>query len=219
MSTNKNPRAPTNNLVLCLDAANVSSYGGSGTNWNDLSYSNNNGVLTNGATFSSVNGGTMVFDGTNDCVVINNNADILSKTTYTKIAWFNITSYKYNIISGGNSGQHAMWLSGTNQLHAGHNGFWSTVTSTRTLSLNVWYFGAVTFNTTSGWELYVNGVRESTSSNTTTFNGNREILIGAYGTGSNLFDGKISLALVYNRVLSSSEILTYYQGTKGRYGI
>jgi hypothetical protein len=219
MSFVHSPKIVTDGLVLALDAGNTKSYPGSGITWFDKSGNTNNGTLTNGPTFSSANGGSIVFDGVDDCIVVNSNANILSKTSYTKISWFYITSYLYNIISGGNSGQHAFWLAGTNKLHAGHNGQWSTVVSTTSLSLNTWYFGAVTFNTSTGWVLYVNGTQESTSSSTATYIGDDEILIGAYGTGSNVFAGRIAVAQVYNRVLSASEIQQNFNATRGRYGI
>jgi hypothetical protein len=219
MSFVHSPKIVTDGLVLALDAGNTKSYTSGSTTWFDKSGNTNNGTLTNGPTFSSANGGSIVFDGVDDCIVVNSNANILSKTSYTKISWFYITSYLYNIISGGNSGQHAFWLAGTNKLHAGHNGQWSTVVSTTSLSLNTWYFGAVTFNTSTGWVLYVNGTQESTSSSTATYIGDDEILIGAYGTGSNVFAGRIAVAQVYNRVLSASEIQQNFNATRGRYGI
>ena len=58
-----NSRIITENLVLCLDAANSKSYPGSGTTWTDLSGNGNNATLTNGPTYSSANGGSIVFDG------------------------------------------------------------------------------------------------------------------------------------------------------------
>jgi len=58
----------TNGLVLSLDAADRNSYPGSGTTWRDLSGSGNTSALTNGPTFSSQNGGSISFDGTNDYV-------------------------------------------------------------------------------------------------------------------------------------------------------
>ena len=214
-----NGKIVTDGLVLALDAADTNSYPGSGTTWSDVSGNTNTGVLTNGPTYSSANNGSIVFDGSNDCVVVNSNANILSKTSYTKISWFNVTSYLYNIISGGNGGEHAFWLAGTVNLRAGHNGAWSTVVSTTALALNTWYFGAVTFNTTTGWVLYVNGIQENTSANTTTFNGTQEILIGAYGTGANPFSGRIAIATVYNRVLSPTEILQNYNAQKSRFNL
>ena len=213
----RGPNIITDGLVLALDAGNIKSYQSGSTTWYDKSGNNNNGTLVNGPTFNSGSGGSIVFDGVDDCVVVNSNANILSKTSYTKISWFYITSYLYNIISGGNSGQHAFWLAGGNKLNAGHNGSWSTVVSTTALSLNTWYFGAVTFNTTNGWKLYVNGIQESTSASTTTYTGNDEILIGAFGTGTNVFAGRIAVAQVYNKVLTDQDILQNYNATKGRF--
>jgi hypothetical protein len=209
----------TNGLVLALDAADKNSYPGSGTTWRDLSENGNNGTLTNGPTFNSTNGGSIVFDGVDDYVNVNSFANILPSNAYTKISWFYINSYLYNIISGGSSAQHAFWLAGTNKLNAGHNGNWSTVVSTTSLALNTWYFGAVTFNTTNGWVLYVNGIQESTSVSTTTFSGTGGVLIGAYELGANVFNGRISNALIYNRSLSASEILQNYNAQKSRFNL
>ena len=221
MAIFRGPKIVTNGLVLALDAADKNSYIGSGTTWKDLSGNNNTGTLTNGPTFSQANGGSIVFDGVDDCVVVNSNASILSTTAYTKVAWFYATSFatNNNIISGGNSGQHAFWLAGGNKLNSGHNGNWSTVVSTTTLSLNTWYFGAVTFNTTTGWILYLNGVSENTNVSTTTFVGNGEILLAAYSTGANVFTGRIACGLIYNRTLTAAEILQNYNVQKTRFGL
>jgi hypothetical protein len=55
-------------LVLYLDAGITQSYPGSGTSWTDVNGlgPKNNGTLINGPTFNSGNGGSIVFDGTND---------------------------------------------------------------------------------------------------------------------------------------------------------
>lgn len=215
------PKIVTNGLLLNLDAAQLRSYPGSGTTWTDLSGNSNNSVLTNGPTFNSSNGGSIVFDGVNDYVVVNNNANILNKTAYTKAVWFRISSFSTNnnLISGDNASQHAFWLFGSPYLQSGHNGSYSLVVSTTSLSLNTWYFGAVTFSTTSGWVLYVNGVSESTNASTTTYTGNDLLLIGAYVAASNLLTGRIACAYVYNRALSSTEILQNYNAVKSRFGL
>jgi hypothetical protein len=101
----------------------------------------------------------------------------------------------------------------------------------------------VTFSNASGWGLYLNGVLENSSTSTvfpaydvrdslfaevssgvgyaatTTFTGSGEILIGAYGTGSNTFNGRVSNVFVYNRVLSADEISQNFNCFRGRYGI
>jgi hypothetical protein len=55
-----NPACVTSGLVLCLDAGNVKSYPGSGVTWTDLSGYGNVGTLTNGPSYNSANGGSIV---------------------------------------------------------------------------------------------------------------------------------------------------------------
>jgi len=68
MSLSRGPKIISNGLVLYLDAANNKSYPRTGTTWYDLSGNNNNGTLTNGPTFNSANGGSIVYDGADDSV-------------------------------------------------------------------------------------------------------------------------------------------------------
>lgn len=84
MGITANPDIVDNNLALLLDAADRNSYPGSGTIWRDLAGSNN-GTLTNGPTFSSANGGNIVFDGTDDFV---NLAQAVSASNWTVSHWF-----------------------------------------------------------------------------------------------------------------------------------
>ena len=218
MGIDVGPIETTDGLVLHLDAGNTRSYPGSGNTVYDLSGSGNTSALTNGPTYLSSNLGAFVLDGSNDYILVNSQANILSKTAYTKIAFIYISNFSTvnNIISGGFSGQHAFWMFGTNKLNAGHNGAWNTVVGATSLSLNTWYFAAVTYSDSTGWKLYLNGREDGTSATTTTFNGNQEIVIGAYNSGNN-FTGRISNIQVYNRALSATEILQNYNATKGRY--
>ena len=201
----------TDSLVLDVDASKISSYPQTGTSWRDLSGNSNNGALTNGPTWNS--NGWFDFDGTDDWVQISTLA--LSTTTYTKIAWFNPDGATNNIISGGSGdGQHAFWMGGTaTNLQAGHNGAWSTVNYSPGTMTGRWWFGAVTFNTTTGWKLYMNGQVVSTSANTSTFSGGAAVRIAAYNNADNLFNGKIATAQVYNKVLSDTEIKQNYFGS------
>ena len=220
MGLDHSPLIVTNGLQVFLDAGNIRSYSGTGNTAFDLSGTGNTSALTNGPTFNSSNLGAFVLDGTNDYILVNSQANILSKTAYTKIAYFYVTNFANanNIISGGFSGQHAFWLFSSNKLYSGHNGAWSTVTGNTTLSLNTWYFGAVTYTDSSGWKLYLNGIPDGTSADITTFTGNQEVSIGSYGAG-NYFAGRIASVQIYNRALSDTEILQNFNATKRRYGL
>jgi hypothetical protein len=77
----------TDGLVLNLDAGNRKSYPGSGTIWYDRA-GTNNGTLTNGPTYSSSNGGSIVFDGTNDYSETTNPSNVHNQN-FTLSVWVN----------------------------------------------------------------------------------------------------------------------------------
>jgi hypothetical protein len=79
-----------NGLVLYLDAANSKSYVSGSNTWFDLSGNNNSGSLTNGPTFSSDVKGNMVFDGTNDHVILAR-PSIMSGSQVSFCVWVKIT--------------------------------------------------------------------------------------------------------------------------------
>jgi hypothetical protein len=216
---------PFDGAVLFCDAGRSEVAGAINSTgvWRNLAVARRNGTLTNGPYYSYINGGCVLFDGIDDCVVIASNLSILSNAAYTKIAWVYFTSFSTgnNLISGGNLGtNHALFLQTQNKVYAGHNGNWSTVSSNSTLSLNTWYMIGVTFNTTSGWVIYINGVADGTSSNTATFtSGQGELLIGAYGTGTNVLSGRMAIANVFNRVLTADEMQQHFATFRWRFGL
>ena len=210
------PNIVKDKLILYYDAANIKSYPGSGTTWKDVSGKGNDGTLTNGPTFSSDYGGKFNFDNSNDYVDCGN---ILSQTAYTKSAWFRPESATRNIISG--PANHAFWMNNTdNSLAAGHQGAWTTVSYTVPSGnmLNQWWNGVVTYNNSTGWVLYLNGVQVDTDSSTTNPNGTTGVYIGRYSSG-NYFNGDIAQAMIYDRSITASEVKQNYNALKGRFGL
>jgi len=217
------PLIPTDNLITLLDAGFTASYPRSGNEWYDISQNGNSGNII-GTSFSNLQKGNIVFNGTSDYVDVNNGSPVLSNSEYTKVIWFYTSDFSNpnNLISGGggaNQGQHAFWLGGTNKLQAGHNGSWNTVITSTSLNLNTWYCGAVTFSSTTGWKLYLNGILEDTSSNAITFSGEGNVFIGSYDTGANLLKGGVSNVMVYDRVLAENEIISLYNSFVNRFVI
>ena len=80
----------TEGLVLHLDAGNTASYPGSGTTWTDLSGSGSHATLINGPTFSSANGGGIVFDGINDYATLSTPSAITTSTPQTWEVWCSV---------------------------------------------------------------------------------------------------------------------------------
>lgn len=224
MAIVQNPSIITLGLQAYMDSLNPRCYSGSGNTAYDLSGTGSTFLLNNNPTYASTGYTTSFnFDGTDDYTEC---ATFLNRTGYTKIAVFQVNELTSpNVIIGGDATyQHVLWLAGGNKLAAGHNnrsgGSFTRVQTTTSLTTNKWYFGAVSFSNSTGYNLYLNQNLEATSGDTSMFaSGNATIHIASHTDGSNLLNGKIAQALVYNRALSQTEILQNYYAFKFRYGI
>lgn len=228
MSFNYSPKIVTNGLVLCLDAANNKSYVSGSTTWTDLSPNQNTGTLTNGPTFSSTNGGAIVFDGTNDYVDCGTNLSFTT-TGFSICAWVyptSATSYR-TVFNKGNgttaAGSQYELLSSFNgsnkfQFDVFIGGARTDTASPSTYALNKWYYVCGTRSGSLN-TLYENGVSTNTVTIAGTLNTTANTTkIGI--AGSTLpFSGNIAIAQIYNRALSASEILQNYNATKIRFGL
>ena len=229
------PNIVESGLVLYVDAANPKSYPGSGTTWADLSGNGNNGTLTNGPTFSSANGGIIVFDGTNDFVVTQQNSGFTGNINATISTWVYPTSVTGEIATTliGNSDGTLTGMGiciGINGAGSVSIEFWNgngMRTISNTIQINRWYNLVATktagaINSTTS--LYINGISQSfniTSNNTPNVT-NHTISVGAIkGIISTqfYFPGRISQTSIYNRALTAQEILQNYNATKSRFGL
>lgn len=210
-----------NGLTLYIDAKNSTSYNGSGTTWTDISGNGANITLVNSPTYTSGTPSYFTFNGTNQRGS-GTKTNVVPSTAYTKIIWTYLNSYTDNNLLSSDAGGHFMFFGGTNKLYSGHSnwpGFPLDYQSTGTFNLSTWYNISLTFSTTNGMALYVNGTLDSTyTANKTAHTGNGSTNIASYGTG-NLLNGRISYALCYNRELSSGEISQNYNATKATYGL
>ena len=212
-----NPKIVTNGLTLYLDASQTTSYT-SGTTWKDLSGRGSDCSLTNSPTFSNSNGGKFIFNGNTQWGTCSGTP--LSVNSYTKFVWFRMTNTasNNNIVSG--SPGHFMFFSGTSTLYCGHGdwGNYNAYPSTTTFSTSTWYNACLTFNTTDGMTLYINGSLDSTYTALKTPATSGNIEIAAFAAG-NLLIGDVAHVLVYNRSLSAAEVKQNYLVTKGRFGL
>jgi hypothetical protein len=213
----------TNGLVLALDAADRNSYPGTGTTWRDLSGNNNSGSLVNGPTFNSANGGSIVFDGTNDIV----NTSYISSNAFTWSVWFktNVVSSGYrNIISIPTPNYILLLMDGPTP----NLGFWTSdglsgqSLSTPTIAANTWYnavFVREGNSITNGYKTYVNSVSYG-SANTGTWSAIDAISLGGRTDGYDQFmNGNISQVSIYNRALTASEVQQNYNALKSRFNL
>lgn len=215
----------TNGLVLNLDAGFTPSYPTTATAWYDLSGNNNNGGLVNGPTFNSSNGGSIVFDGADDYVSCGNNSS-LQINQGTISAWVK-TSSPGSSFRGIITKQNNYALFTENSVLVTYD--WGGG-GTRSTGINIadgtWKNVAMTFTTNTGTPsnntiVYLNGSAVLTT--TTKFlNNNVEAQLGCggfFGGSSQLLNGNIAIGLIYNRALSSVEVLQNYKAQKGRFGL
>ena len=209
----------SNGLTLNIDANDPSSYNGSGTTWYDISGNSANITLVGAPTYTSGTPSYFTFSGQYGTGA---KADVIPSGSYTKMAWFYLNSYasNNNIVSG-QSGGHFLFMASQNKIYSGHAnwGNYLAYPSSGSISLSTWYNVALTFSTTNGMTLYINGALDSTyTASKAAHAGNGTVEIAAFG-GSNLLLGRVAEALCYNRELSSGEILTNYNTHKSRYGL
>jgi len=234
MSAAAGPNIIEKGLVLCLDAGNKKSYSGAGNVWKDLAGSNN-GSLTNGPTFSSENGGSIVFDGSNDYVGRNTALNVGSN--FSVFAWVNPGAI--NVRNGivGNSYLYSSgvgWLFSTATNYGGTlNTFFISVGSDNayrtadnsSITLNAWnYMGGIVTNGGQDIKLYVNGIETSylhgaglLTSNTVTYTTPQFYVGRRIDSLPESFIGSIATTQIYNRTLTPQEILQNYNATKGRF--
>ena len=216
----------TSGLTLCLDAGFIPSYQGSGTTWYDIAYSGFNGTLTNGPTYNSSNGGTIVFDGTNDYCDISTSQMTSSLITITGfIKWvagtggmfFGFTTYDVWTQSGNlgyNIGASDVYgISSATVTSLGLIGNWAHYTFVMTST------GSIPTNN----KIYINGnlqtlaQRLGTTTNSPGFGSNLRLCSwNAGGFYGNLQYGSLQ---VYNRALTQTEITQNYNAQKSRYGL
>lgn len=217
------PTTVTANLSMYLDAGVTSSYPGTGTTWTDLSGNNRNGTLTNGPTYSSADGGSIVFDGTNDYVQCSGS---ITTTAATFVSWIrrNGTQGSYDgiLISRGTNVTGMMFQS-SNQLAY----IWNNAVNAYTWQSGLivpdltWCMVAVSVTSTSAtaYLCQSSGITSATNTVSHTSTTLDDIKIGQEDFGGRFFAGNIATAMIYNRALSADEITQNFNALRLRYGI
>ena len=231
MSLNHSPKIVTDGLVLCLDAANRKSYPGTGTTWLDRSGNGNHGTLTNGPTFSSANGGSLIFDGTNDYVLCPKPSSIVNSGQISISLWAKwitvgtSTSTIQALIDNSHSSvpiqgfviQDRPDLSKrlTISFHTNTNG----AVSSFIVGDGNWHHIVGTHNG-SITKLYLDGNLDNQVSEAPMTSLQPNISIGYWQfTPGRYLNGSIPLVQIYNRAIDLNEVKQNFNATRGRYGI
>ena len=238
LNNNTFPSITTSDLILNLDAGDLTSYSGTGTTWYDLTANSYDGTLTNGTSFSSIGADTMVFDGVNDFVEL---GDVLDMGTYsyTINTWVKISAtssdqwFFSKSLSGTQNYRYAVGFDSSSQklwaFMQGNGGSDVLPYGSTTIPTYQWLMATYVYDRSSNIKIYYNGVLETLTGSSTIsswngldFQSNNPARVGAYTAGDNTtpistIDGKIAISQIYRRVLPASEILYNYNITKWRF--
>jgi hypothetical protein len=217
----------TSGLILNYDAGSILSYPGSGSTWTDLSSSARHGTITEAVYGGTGSTGYFAFDGSND--VVTSSTFTPNVTNKTLAGWVKLSSTAQTggglitlEVSGGASFDSIVYNETSNGWGFGSNSYartaWSGISETST---STWVYIAATYSD-NNYKLYRNGILilNTTSFATYNFNAAGNALVGKRHTGGSgaHLAGQISHAAIYNRALTSTEVLQNFNAMKGRYG-
>ncbi len=196
-----------------------------GGGWADRTSNQNHGELINGPIYSSANGGSLVFDGTNDYINSTSFSSQLT-TNITAESWIYVTSNSSDWVrivgTGGNGGNRTfgLWYDADRKLLWQRYGAGdpSIYPSTPTIELNKWQHVCATTSGNSH-ALYLNGVSIGTATATGPWAASNENITIGFAGFHTYINGRISMVKIYNKGLSSQEVLQNYNSNKSRFGL
>lgn len=203
---------PTAGLLCHLDPNIFGTV--SGNTLYDLSGNQNHGTLTNGPTYSSVNGGVIVLDGVNDYISVGLN---MASSNYTVIGAARYVTVSYSRTFSGLNNNWLMGHWGNTTLNYYAEG-WNTAVGNGPGDTNWRLYAATGDISGDTYVLYANNSQVVSSNGGTA--GPNGFGIGRYNPGaSEHSNSHIGVFLVYDRVLSTGELTDIYNLFKNRYGV
>jgi hypothetical protein len=218
------PGVVTTNLSMFLDAGNASSYPGSGTAWTDLSGNSRNGTLTGGPTYTSADGGSIVFDGTNDFVQCSGS---ITATAATFVIWMRRNGSQDDfdgiIYSRSATATGISFFGITNKISYTWNNAANTYTWDSGLVIPdlTWCMVAVSVTSTAATAYLCQSSGITSATNTVSHASTTldDIKIGQDDLGGRFFNGNIAIAQLYNIALSAEQVAQNFAADRARFGV
>ena len=237
----------TDGLVFYVDAGNGLSYPSSGGTWNDLvggnngSFNNMDDVNNPSNNYDSANGGSIVFDGVDDYAATLLDESSFNFNTHSFSIWIKISSSTSTEPFGFlNTGSTTAWRFSINKISfddtndPGNVAFWSRDPSGNRFAFDFnpgvndgdWHNIVFVFNSISSNSatVYYDGssvsITKTRLENPSLGSTSYPFWIGGSNNRGSLLrplDGNIAQIKIYNRALSSTEILQNYNALKNRF--
>jgi hypothetical protein len=213
----------TTGLQLYLDAGNASSYPGSGTTWTDLTVNGRNGTLTGGPTYSATDGGSIVFDGTDDFVQCTGSLTVTAATFVTWIRRNGNQGQFDGILFSRGTNTTGMDFQVSNQLaytwnDAGNTYAWQSGLILPNLT---WCMVAVSVTSTAATAYLCQTSGITTATNTVNHASSliNDIKIARDEFSTRYFNGNIAIAQLYNIALSADQVSQNFTADRARFGV
>ena len=211
-ATNSGAVDPT--MFLHFDAA---SYPGTGNVATDLNQGNNDGTLNN-ITWSSSQGGSFVFNGSNSSIFIPS----YSSGNFACEAWIKLSGTSaYGVFGGdradGGSDNNQL-LAGAGIISTAINDFIASTSSAGTVTTGVWY-QIVWARSGSSISVYKNGSLNHIGTSASNLTLAAIGLVGRSALTGKYFNGSMTVLRMYKRSLSASEVSQNFEALRGRHGI
>ena len=212
-------------LKFSLDISNKNSYIGEGTSVYDLANDLTPvGSLVNGILYDSHNGGSLVFDGTNDYLIFNNsnNTSFDIDTELTIMAWVNVNTHQSRGTVFTNSSYYTQVSSDgkiyiyTYRVNGASSSYSNSISA---LDIKQWYHICWTEDANGLRKIFINGVLDAQiQAEPTIRNSPQNLRLGGESETSRLLSGKIASAKLFSTDIGIDNILLDYRKTKHKFG-
>lgn len=211
----------TDGLVLAVDAGNVVSYESGSTTTYSLTGSFS-GSLANGVAYSNINGGSWIFDGTDDYIGLPINA-AFNTPSVTYEVWANLQTINDRHILYLNWSGNSFEVNSNRSVtmyNYSSGGQLGATTSAGVFEWDKWvHFVGIYDDAAQTLRTYINGVLSATRTSTpsTIYSVGTHKISGTDYGGE--VKGNISVVRHYNRALSASEIQQNFNAQRQRFGV
>jgi len=182
----------------------------------DLSGNAYHGETFNGPTFTTDDGGSIVFDGSNDYIDVASSLGTLSN--YTIMFWARRDAENRMPIAGRTS--TAFYWYGDNSWYYTHGGaaaeyYYSKPTS---IPLSTWGHYCVVYNG-ANVSIYRQGIFQGSQNTTGTADWSQGLKIGYWSAGGGYaWQGRIASVLMYNTALTAAQVEQNFNANRRRFG-